>query len=248
MTSPAPDIRLNRFLARAGFGSRRSVEELVRQGKVRINGEVVTDLGRRVDPEADSVVVDGQQAESVQGFRVYAFHKPLDVVATLKAQGGQPSLLPYKRQADLPERFMPIGRLDSDSSGLLLWTDDGDLNQRLCRPDSSVWKVYQVHLAEPLPRARIAEITGGTIVLDGRPCKPCRLEENPPYEGRSWTMQLHEGRKRQIRRMFRAVGNRVSALHRVQFGPVRLGKLRPGGFRPRGGDGVGELRRAAWAA
>ena len=128
MGKPEDTIRLNRFLARAGLGSRRAVEDLIRQGRVRVNGQNVADLGRQVNPHADRIEVDGVPARLPEDYRIYAFHKPLGVVSTLKAQGGQPSLDRYRLQSDLPERFVPIGRLDSESTGLLLWTDDGQLN------------------------------------------------------------------------------------------------------------------------
>ncbi|HPF71281.1 MAG TPA: pseudouridine synthase, partial [Candidatus Krumholzibacteria bacterium] len=210
MSDPERGMRLNRFLALAGLGSRRAVEDLVRAGRVAVDGQRVTDLGRRIDPAADAVTVDGRPVGVPHDRRVYAFHKPLDVVCTLKAQGGQPSLLPYRIQADLPERFVPVGRLDADSSGLLLWTDDGDLNQALCRPSSGVWKTYEVVLDKALPLERLPELTGGRLVLDGRPVRPCRID--PGKDTRHWTIELHEGRKRQIRRMFQAVGMKVRAL------------------------------------
>lgn len=224
-------LRLNRFLARAGLGSRRSVEELIRQGRVKINGEKVEDLGRQVSPSRDSVEVDGVPARLPDDFRIYAFHKPLGVVSTLRPQGGQPDLSAYRLRADLPERFVPVGRLDSESTGLLLWTDDGQLNQDLARPRGGVWKTYEVELTEPLPERLIPRLTQGQIVIDGRPCLPCRLELAPDRTTRHWIMQLHEGRRRQIRRMFRQVGCKVLALHRTAIGPVKLGKLRPGDFR-----------------
>ena len=231
MSNPDSHIRLNRFLARAGFGSRRAVEELIRQGKVSINGQLVEDLGRQVDLGADTVLVDGCPALVPRDFRVYAFHKPMDVVSTLKSQGGQPTLLAYRLQADLPDRFVPIGRLDSESTGLLLWTDDGNLNQLLCRPRSGVWKTYEVELNGPLNSSQQEQLMTGKIQLDGRPCLPSRMEMQPDATNRHWTMQLHEGRRRQIRRMFKAVGLKVLSLHRTDVGPVNLGKLRPGDFR-----------------
>lgn len=236
--------RLNRFLARAGFGSRRSVEALVTAGRVAINGQTVRDLGRRVDPARDEVLVDGRPAFTPQDFRVYAFHKPLDVVSTLKAQGGQPSLLHYRQQSDLPDRFMPVGRLDSESTGLLLWTDDGQLSQDLCRPGSGLWKTYEVDLNDELPPSEVPVLTGGKIELDGRLCRPCRLEMKRDGTTRQWVMQLHEGRRRQIRRMFRKVGLKVTRLHRTAVGPVNLGLLRPGDFRRLTAPEVAALRQA----
>jgi 23S rRNA pseudouridine2605 synthase len=224
-------LRLNRYLARAGLGSRRAVEDLIRQGKVRIGGEVVNDLGRQVDAHADDVTVDGVPVELPHDFRIYAFHKPLDVVSTLKSQGGQPALLAFRLGADIPDRFVPVGRLDSESTGLLLWTDDGKLNQELAKPRTGVWKTYEVELSEPLADNHIPTLTQGEIMIDGRPCLPCKLRMAMDKTTRHWIMEIHEGRRRQIRRMFKKVGIKVLKLHRSQIGPIHLGKLRPGDFR-----------------
>jgi pseudouridine synthase len=237
-------LRLNRFLARAGFGSRRGVEDLVRAGRVAVDGVRVRDLGRRVDPELHEVTVDGQRAVLPTDVRVYAFHKPIDVVSTLRAQGGQHGLEEFRRRADLPDRFKPVGRLDQDSTGLLLWTDDGDLAEVLLRPRSGVWKTYEVSLAQALGRGLERTLAAGTIVLDGRPVRPCRVHPDPDGDRRRWTVELHEGRKRQIRRMFAAVDGRVVALMRVAVGPVQLGRLRPGDFRRLSRDEERALRQA----
>ena len=243
MANDAP-MRLNKFLARAGHGSRRAAEELVRQGRVSIDGEVVTDLGRQVAPATHTVAVDGVPAELPRDYRVYAFHKPLDVVSTLKSQGGQVCLEAYRLVAEIPERFVPVGRLDSESTGLLLWTDDGDLNQALCRPNTGVWKTYEVELGADLPPAKIPLLTDGKLHIDGRPCHPCQLEMAPDRTTRHWVMRLHEGRRRQIRRMFKKVGLKVVTLHRVAVGPIELGLLRPGDFRRLNHEEEQALRQA----
>jgi 23S rRNA pseudouridine2605 synthase len=229
--TPDPGMRLNRFLARAGLGSRRSVESLVREGRVAIGGQTVVDLGRRVQAETDVVTVDGIPVSAPRDFRIYAFHKPLGVVSTLVSQGGQPSLLPFRLQGDIPDRFVPVGRLDSETTGLLLWTDDGDLNQALCQPRSGLWKTYEVELNGDLTPEQIRSLTQGGMMIDGRPVLPCRLKMNPDGTTRQWIIEIHEGRRRQIRRMFRKTGLKVLGLHRTAVGTVRLGLLRPGGFR-----------------
>ena len=190
MAAPDQGMRLNRFLARAGQGSRRSVEAFIQAGRVTINGEKVKDLGRRVDTDSDQVALDGKPLRLPDDLRIYVFHKPLDVVSTLSSQGGQPSLLPYRTQSDIPDRFVPVGRLDAESTGMLLWTDDGVLNQKLCRPDSSVWKTYEVELNEPLPPNKIVNMTNGSIVLDGRPCRPCRLAMQTDATTRHWVIEV----------------------------------------------------------
>jgi 23S rRNA pseudouridine2605 synthase len=244
-TGPEGNLRLNRFLALAGHGSRRGVEALIQSGRVAIEGVIVTDLSCRVDPLTSQVTVDGQPARLPQDSRVYAFHKPLFVVCTLKPQGQQKGLLEFRRDADLPERFQPVGRLDQDSSGLLLWTDDGQLAQALLKPSHEVWKTYLVELAQPLNQRAARMLTSGKLELDGRKVLPCRLERAPDGDLRRWQIELHEGRKRQIRRMVAAVGNRVVNLTRIAVGPVQLGRLHPGGFRRLSRDEVAALREAA---
>ncbi|HOX26384.1 MAG TPA: pseudouridine synthase [Candidatus Krumholzibacteria bacterium] len=238
-------LRLNRFLALAGHGSRRGVESLVKAGRVAVDGRIVTDLACRVDPAASAVTVDGQPATLPRDARVYAFHKPLGVVCTLRPQGAQTGLGEYRRRGGLPERFQPVGRLDHDSAGLLLWTDDGVLARALLSPRSEVWKTYLVVLARPLDRAAARTLTNGSLVLDGRPVRPGRIAPDEAGDPCRWLLTLHEGRKRQIRRMVGAVDNRVVSLVRVAFGPVHLGRLHPGGFRRLGRDEDLALRRAA---
>lgn len=247
--TPRPDaddtLRLNRFLARAGYGSRRGVETLVNEMRVAVNGEIVTDLARRIDPERDQVQVDGLPVEAPQDFRVYAFHKPVGIVSTMRAQGGQQSLAGFALRASIPGRFKPVGRLDADSAGLLLWTDDGDLAQALLKPRSEVWKRYEVTIAKVLAPGAEKMLAGGKIVLDGYPVRPCKVHPDPEGDRRRWVMELHEGRKRQIRRMMAAVGAKVVTLTRTAIGAVELGRLHEGDFRRLGRPEEEALRRAA---
>lgn len=245
--SPDGTMRLNQFLARAGFGSRRGVEQLVRDGRVTIDGETVHGLSRRIDPGRDAVAVDGLPARLAGDTRVYAFHKPRDVVSSLRAQGDQTALDGYRERADIAPRFHPVGRLDRDSSGLLLWTDDGRLSQALMRPEHEVWKTYEVRLATALKLGQERVLAGGKLELEGRRVRECRLAPDPTGDRRRWTIALHEGRNRQVRRMFAAVGCRVADLVRVAVGPVQLGRLRPGDFRRLTADEERALRREAEA-
>lgn len=233
MTSSRDDgrLRLNQFLARAGHGSRRGVEALVREGRVTIDGEVVRDLSRRIDPATEVVAVDGLVAHLPRQSRVYASHKPVGVVSTLRGQAGQVDLALMRERAGIDARFHPVGRLDQDSSGLLLWTDDGQLSQALMRPEHEVVKTYRLRLGRPLARGAERTLASGSIILDGRTVRRCRLDPDPDGDRRFWTIHLHEGRNRQIRRMFAAVDARVVELERVAVGPIELGRLRPGDFR-----------------
>lgn len=244
MSETDKGMRLNKYLARAGQGSRRAVEEIIRAGRVAIDGQTVNDLGRRVNPDQDKVTVDERPVFLPDDFRVYAFNKPLGIVSTLKSQGGQGSLLPFRLRADIPERFVPIGRLDAETTGLLLWTDDGELNQNICRPHTGVWKKYLVELNEPPSQNVVKKLIKGDVELDGRPCRPCRLTLDQDKTTRHWVMELQEGRKRQIRRMFQAVNIKVLKLHRVSVGDLELGLLRPGDFRRLTRDEEQGLRRA----
>jgi len=236
--------RINRFLARAGLGSRRAVEDLIRQGRVTVNGDKITDLGRRVDPVNDVVTVDGHTATWPDTWRIFAFHKPVGVVSSLRPQGRTPCLDLYAGQADLPSGTVPVGRLDADTSGLLIWTDDGALHQALCRPRSGVWKVYVVDLNRPLPPDAESKLSNGEILLDGRPCLKARLRRRDD-DGRRWEIAVSEGRNRQVRRMFMMVGVRVIGLHRIAVGDLQLADLRPGEFRELDTAESAALRSAA---
>lgn len=243
---PTPDdgtLRLNRYLARAGFGSRRSVEDLIAAGRVRIDGEVAPSPGCRVAP-GTLVTVDGAEAAWPATWRVLAHHKPLGVVSSLRPQGRAPCLAGVAAAAGFGPGLVPVGRLDADTTGLLIWTDDGDLAQALLRPRRQVWKRYEVRLGAALPAAARPRLTEGGIMLDGRPCLPARLRPLGK-DPRRWVLEIQEGRNRQIRRMFGAVGMTVLGLHRTGIGPVALGDLPPGKFRDLTTAEMAALRAAA---
>ena len=223
-------MRINRFLARAGLGSRRGVEDLVRGGRVTVNGEPVRDLGRRVDPDHDEVCVDGCPVRPEVDTVVLVLHKPVGVVSSLRRQGTAPCLLDLiDRQPGA--RLFHVGRLDRESSGLLLLTNDGDLSQALLHPSRPVWKVYEVRTVHPVDGATLEQWRHGATSLDGRQLSPIRAHVDPD-DPRHLRLELREGRNRQIRRMAEAAGTRVDTLHRTAFGPVTLGDLPPGASRP----------------
>mgnify|MGYP001155037028 CR=1 FL=1 len=247
MDRPTADgaIRLNRFLARAGLGSRRGVEDLVRAGRVTVNGVAIAGLETRVDPARDTVALDGKEIRLPAAWGVWAFHKPAGVVSTLRAQAGQQGLAPFRTRAGLPPGAVPVGRLDADSTGLLLWSDDGQLAQGLLKPAHGVWKHYEVELDAPLTDAGVRAVVAGGLTLDGRPCLPARLAPLPGPRARRWQVGLREGRNRQVRRMFALLGLTVLRLHRTAVGPIRLGRLAPGAFRRLTPREETALRRAA---
>jgi pseudouridine synthase len=236
--------RLNRFLARAGLGSRRAVEALVESGRVRVNGVVAVELGVRIDPDSDRVEVDGRPVHWPAACILLAYHKPHGMISSLKRQDERPCLADARRSAGLDEAVVPVGRLDAGTSGLLIWTNDGELAQRLMRPDSGVWKRYEVTLARPLDRRGERAVAAGGLPLDGRPCLPARILTRDPDRLR-WRLEIHEGRNRQVRRIFELLENRVTRLHRTGFGPIRLEGLVSGKFRELTAEEVTALR---WAA
>ncbi len=236
--------RINRFLSQAGLGSRRGVERLVREGRVRVNGRRVEDLSLRVDPDADVVEVDGRVVEAPTESVVVLLHKPRGVVSSLRRQGDAPCLADLI--PDVPEwgRLFHVGRLDRDSSGLLLLTNDGDLAQALAHPRQPVWKRYLVTMDRRLDVEQRRRFAEGGIELDGRACAPARIEELSEGPPPVYRIELREGRNRQIRRMAEALGRRVVSLHRTAVGPIELGDLEPGSLRRLDEQELRRLREA----
>ncbi|HEY74593.1 MAG TPA: rRNA pseudouridine synthase [Thermoflexia bacterium] len=220
--------RLQKILARAGFGSRRACEELIRQGRVAVNGEVAQ-LGQKADPERDRITVDGEPIRLKREYTYIALHKPRGV---LSDEGDGTGRLPTVRDlVDLPGHLFPVGRLDLRSEGLILLTDDGDLAFRLTHPRFGHEKEYHV-LVEGRPSEETLEKWRRGVLLDGRRTAPARVEVMRAEQDRTWLrVVLREGRKRQIRRVAAMLGHPVHRLIRVRVGPVRLGNLPPGRWR-----------------
>jgi 23S rRNA pseudouridine2605 synthase len=228
--------RLQKVLAGAGIGSRRVCEELIAGGRVEVNGDVAV-LGRRVDPVADRVTVDGVPVATRPGLVYYLVNKPAGVVSTASDPQGRPTvtgLVP-------PEpRVYPVGRLDAATEGLLLLTNDGDLTHRLSHPSFGVEKEYLAHV-EGTPRPVALRRLRDGVVLDDGPTAPARVSLVGPDVLR---IAIHEGRNRQIRRMAEAVGHPVRRLVRTRIGPLRTGALRPGEWRELTQAEVRALERA----
>lgn len=240
----APE-RLQKVLARAGVGSRRACEALIAQGRVQVNGVTVTRLGTRVDPQRDEVRVDGRPIRIRQDVeRVYLMmNKPVGVLTTMRDPRGEPTvaeLLP----AGLP-RVFPVGRLDRDSSGLLLFTNDGELAARLLHPRYHVTKTYRV-VVEGVPSPQALKHLREGIPLEDGLTAPAQVTLLKKGRGSSTLLVvLREGRKRQVRRMFQWVGHPVLRLERIAFGPLTLKGLPPGAVRPLHPWEVNALRREA---
>lgn len=234
-------MRINRFLARAGLGSRRGVERIVREGRVTIGGEVVDDLGRQIDPETDEVRVDGRVVRPVLEHRVLVFHKPVGVISSLRRQGDAPCLRDVLAPEDAD--LFHVGRLDRDSSGLLLMTNDGALSQRILHPRHPVWKRYEVLTDRPVADVELEAWRAGGMPMDGRPLAPVRVERGTTEQ--QLVLELREGRNRQIRRMIEGAGAQVLSLHRTRFGPVELGTLTVGHTRSLSAEEDAALRELA---
>jgi pseudouridine synthase len=235
-----PPERLQRVLARAGFGSRRAVEELIVEGRVSLNGTVAI-LGDRADPDRDRVEVDGLPVNLDPNVRYLAFHKPRDVVTTMRDPQGRRDIRSFL-PPDGP-RVFPVGRLDRDSEGLLMLTNDGDLANGLMHPRFGIEKEYLAEV-EGVPTPKHAARLKRGVTLDDGPAraKDARVAARASGRG-AMRVVMTEGRKREVRRLLAAVGLPVTRLIRVRVGPVRLGRLAPGEIRPLTHDEVVALRR-----
>jgi 23S rRNA pseudouridine2605 synthase len=217
-------VRLAKFLASAGVASRRASEELIRSGLVMVDGATVTDPAADVSEE-NAVTVDGEPVRPAPRRVVYAVNKPRGVLSTARDPQGRPtvtSLVPSRL------RLYPVGRLDADTTGLILLTNDGDLAQRLTHPSFEVPKTYRVVVARPpIKGAALAALRRGVELDDGQTA-PARVRRLAPD---TLELTIHEGRKRQVRRMCEHVGHPVSSLERIRFGALALGDLKPGAHR-----------------
>jgi 23S rRNA pseudouridine2605 synthase len=232
--------RLQKVLARAGFGARRVCENLIFDGLVTVNGEVAQ-LGRRVDPEVDRVEVDGVPIGVRPGLVHYLLNKPRGVVTTASDPQGRPTVV--QLVPDDP-RVFPVGRLDADTEGLLLLTNDGDLAHRLTHPSFGIEKEYVVEVEGSPSRGALRRLREGVELDDGRTA-PAQVALVEPTVIR---LVIHEGRNRQVRRMCDAIGHPVIRLVRTRIGPLRDPKLRPGAWRALEVAEVRALERAVSAA
>jgi 23S rRNA pseudouridine2605 synthase len=235
--------RLQKILAHAGVASRREAERLISQGRVRVNGQVVTQLGTSASPQDDKIEVDGAAIKPPETLEYHLLNKPPGVVTTVRDPQHRPTVVSLLH--GVRARVYPVGRLDADSEGLLLLTNDGELAHRLTHPRFGVEKEYAVELAAPASRQQLDRIRQG-IESQGERLRPQRLELEAG-ERSQVSVVLAEGKKREVRRMFEAVGQRVVRLQRVRFGPLGLGDLEPGQHRPLTKEEIEQLRAATSA-
>lgn len=238
MSEQEEGVRLQKVLARAGVASRRAAEEMIDAGRVEVNGSLVVEQGMRVDPERDVIRVDGSRVPPQRHHRYWVLNKPRGVVSTMDDPEGRPTL------AELTpgrERLFHVGRLDTDTEGLLIMTNDGEFANRLAHPRHEVPKTYLVEVRGVVAKPVIKKLEAGVRLEDG-PVKPDRIRIVSTGGDRTMVqLVLHEGRNRIVRRMFESVGHPVRKLSRTAIGPVRLGQLPPGEARELSRDELGAL-------
>ena len=222
-------MRLNKFLAQAGIASRRGADKLICEGRVSVNGRQVEDLGLKIDAEKDIVEVDGRRVKRIESPSYIMLNKPPGIIVSLKDNFGRPTVMDLL--PSLKKRVFPVGRLDYNSQGLLLLTNDGQLAYRLTHPRFKIKKVYLVRIRGELEPKKISRLEKG-IILDGKKTAPARIKIiKSTSKGVYLSIEIYEGRKREIRKMLEAVGCSVVYLQRIKFGPLNLGNLKKGQWR-----------------
>lgn len=235
-------LRLQVALARAGVDSRRKCEQLITDGHVRVNGRVVRELGSKVDPERDRVLLDGTPI-SFAAHVYLLLHKPRGTVTTLHDPEGRPTVMDLIRGPHT--RLFPVGRLDFNTEGALLLTNDGTLAHALMHPSRGVSKTYHAKLKGTLGEEEVARLAAGVTLDDGAHTRPAVVKVLASESKHTWLeITLKEGKNRQIHRMGEAIGHPVLKLTRVRYGPLTLDDLRPGQMRPLEASELAALRRA----
>lgn len=230
MANHPAEERLQKVLAHAGVASRRASEALIEQGRVTVNGQTVTVLGFKVDPQRDVIAVDGQRLPKPSAKLIYIMlNKPRDVLTTVSDDRGRQTVV---NLVDVEERVYPVGRLDLKSEGLILLTNDGELAEKLTHPRSHLEKEYLVLVAGRPSTPTLARWRRGEIEVEGKPVGRAVVERLKIEGDNTWLkIILTEGRKRQIREVAKALGHPVRKLERVRIGPIKLGHLKPGRWR-----------------
>ncbi len=223
------EVRLQKYLADCGVASRRKCEEIILSGRVEVDGEVVDELGSKVDPKVNKVTVNGRLIKDTQKYRYILLHKPEGFITTAKDQFDRPSVIDIVE--DCEERIYPVGRLDYDTSGLLLLTNDGDLTFKLTHPKHNVEKTYIARVAG-VPDSDAIESLKSGVYIDGYKTARARVEIVKTLDNStSVRISIKEGKNRQVRKMFSAVGHEVIALKRIATGNLFLGELKRGEYR-----------------
>lgn len=233
-------MRLQKYLASCGVASRRTAEKMIAEGRISVNGITVTELGSQVDETNDVILADGIRVTPETEKHYIAYNKPVGEVTTVHDPEGRPAVL--DRFRDYPVRLFPVGRLDYDSEGLLLLTNDGDLMNRLLHPSFEIPKSYLTRVSNRISDEAVRALRKG-VIIDGRMTSPAEVRV-VRYDVFSTELliTIHEGRNRQVRKMIAAVGHQVVRLKRVRFGPVQLGDLPTGMWRKLSDDEIAKLK------
>ncbi len=232
-------MRLQKALADAGVASRRHAELLIEAGRVAVNGQIVREMGVQVDPARDEIRVDGRPVRAAREFTYLLLHKPSNFLTTVSDPHGRPTIM---QLVPRDKRLFPVGRLDLESEGLVLLTDDGELANRLMHPRYEHEKEYRVLAEGRVPNEAIEKLRAGVELDDGRTA-PARVQLVEHVSGDTWLdIVLREGRKRQLRRMLERVGHPVKRLIRVRIGPLHLGDLPAGQWRALSAAELRQLR------
>lgn len=236
--------RLQKILAHAGLASRREAEQWIREGRVTVNGAVVRTLGTRADPMRDKIKVNGKLIPQPSPLRYFLFHKPVGLITSMHDPEGRPHLGEWLEPSKKKGRLFPVGRLDTNTSGLLLLTNDGELAERLTHPRSGIRRGYGVKISGCPSEAELERLRYGIRLEDGM-TGPTRVRVLRLLRKKAWLeIELHEGRYREVRRMFKALGYSVEKLVRTRFGPIGLGSLGPGEMRPLFPKEIAALKKA----
>lgn len=245
-------VRLQKILSTAGVSSRRASEALILEGRVSVNGETVTELGTKADPDADDIRLDGRRVKTASRRRYILMYKPRGYITSRSDPQQRPTVIDLLSKGGVREYVYPVGRLDYESEGLLILTSDGDLAERLMHPSHEVEREYHARVRGVPDRHTLERLTRG-VVIDGRKTAPAQVEilqivEAQGGEDAVLSLAIHEGRNRQVRKMCEAVGHPVVRLRRVRIGPIHDEHIRPGEFRDLDEREVAALKRVAGAA
>lgn len=234
------EVRLQKFMADAGICSRRSAEKLIARGEVKVNGEVVTEMGIKINPMVDEVSYKSKVLRKVDALEYYLLHKPVRVVSTASDEKGRTNVVDLVKSN---HRLYPVGRLDFMSSGLLILTNDGDLTYSLTHPSHEVEKQYSVKISPPISLEDVKRLRAG-IDLDGETTLPCKIKLlKDMHKSQIYSIILREGKNRQIRRMIEAVGSKVETLERIAIGKIKIEGLKYGQYRPLTKDEIAYLKK-----
>ncbi|MDP2209341.1 MAG: pseudouridine synthase [Bacteroidota bacterium] len=220
-------VRLNKFIADCGVASRRKADTLIEEGRVKVNDKITSELGFKINPTRDKVFVDGKQIAKLDKPVYIVFNKPKDCITTTKDEKGRTSVLDYVKVRD---RIYPIGRLDRDTTGVLLLTTDGEFANHLMHPKHQIKKSYKVTLAEPMT-PQIAALLSKGVKISGRQTEAAEVIIIPGTKNKEVGIIIHEGRNRQVRRMFEAQNYEIKKLERIAYGDVSIEGLKRGEWR-----------------